>query len=430
MTVATQVSRRSFGKAALAGVGALGATCLATSAAHAAASDLVSVSLSQRAADTQKLLSLINTYRAQNGLGALSHSPTIATVMEGEARRQFIAGAVSHSNVFLNHPQVQGYTFAREIIALSWQGRLEDLLAFWKSSPAHNAALLAPEANVCGIGFAYGNGGVLPWRVLGNVALYRYRAGDGPNDYNSAVTAQASTARELPNIVGGILSKYNADGGAGFYGDPTQNQQQGADGGYYQAFNKNGIVRTIYWHPQASGHIYEHGAIGRLWRAKGSESGLGYPLANEHGGLAGGGYQQRFRKGNRTYKVLWHPSTGAHSVYENGAIGIFWARRGFENGLGYPLMSEEGGLIGGGVHQRFRKGNSTYKVLWHPVHGTNVVYENGAIGIEWARHGHQNGLGYPLTAEYLSGVEIHQRFSNGYTVAWHSFTGAVRVFRG
>lgn len=372
MTVNSQVSRRSLGKVALAGIGALGATCLASSAANAAASDLTTVSAARRVADTQKLLGLINAYRAQNGLGSLSHSATIASVMEGEARRQFIAGAVSHSTTFLTSPKVQGYSFAREIISLSWQGRLEDLMSFWKSSPAHNAALLAPEANVCGIGFAYGNGGILPWRVLGNVAIYRYEAGRGPNDYQSLVTTSSSSVREIPNIVGGILARYNQDGGAGFYGDPLHAERPIADGGMYQGFSKNGVRRTIYW----------------------------------------------------------HPATGAHHVFERGGIANYWRANGSENGFGYPMMNEQGGLVGGGAFQRFRKGNSIHKVLWHPVYGTNMVYENGAIGHEWARRGYENGLGYPLTREYVSGVEMHQRFSNGYTIAWHSFTGAVRVFKG
>lgn len=382
VTMTCEVSRRALGKAALAGIGVLGAAGFATSA-NAAASDLRSVSAAQRNADITKLLGLMNAYRQQNGVGPLRHSAIIASVMEGEARRQFIENAFSHSTTFLYSPKVQGYSFAREIISLSYAGNLEDLMSFWKSSPAHNSALLAPEANVCGIGFAYGNGGVLPWRVLGNVGIYRYEAGKGPNDYTatpgaSSVQVYSSTATEIIKgetypILAGIASRYNADGGANFYGQPLHAERRGAlAGGMYQGFEKNGVRRTIYW----------------------------------------------------------HKNTGTGSIYERGGIAAFWRKNGSESGFGYPIMNEKGGLVGGGAYQKFQKGNVVHKVLWHPVYGTNVVFENGAIGREWARTGYERGAGYPLTGEYIVGIETHQRFSNGITIAWDSFTGAVRSFKG
>lgn len=373
----TQFSRRSLGKVALAGFGALTATTVACTSANAASSDIISVSAAKRAADTKTLLNLINAYRAQNGLGALKHSATVASMQEGEARRQFAQGYVSHSENFLYDSRVQGYSFAREVISLSWQGNLNDLMSFWKSSPAHNAAILAPQANVCGIGFSYGSGASLPWKVLGNVGIYRYEAGQGPNDYldlNNTIQTSAYAAEEVQDypIVGGIADRYNADGGASFYGNPLYAERKGAlAGGAYQGFEKDGVRRTIYWHNMGTGHIYEAGGIAAFWRKNGSES-----------------------------------------------------------GFGYPMMNEQGGLVGGGAYQRFRNGNRIYKVLWHPTFGANVVYENGAIGAEWARQGYERGAGYPLTGEFVSGIEMQQRFSNGITIAWDSFTGKVRSFKG
>lgn len=375
------LSRRSIAKMALIGAGSLGLVCAsASTAAHPAASHLRSVTTAQRNADAQRLLDLINTYRRQNGRAALRHSAKAAVVMDEEARRQVIAGYFSHGTKFIYDSRVQGYSFVREVIALSYNDDISQLIAFWKSSPAHNAAILAPEANVCAIGLAHctGSNG-LPWRVIGNVGIYRYANGAGPNDYSDridTVGTQGGGAEVIEEpqypIVNGIASRYYADGGRNVYGDPTTAERGGLiENGVYQEFDKNGVQKTIIWHPWNGAYaVHEPGAIGRYWRANGSERGFGFPTANERS-LGGGGYEQTFRNGNRRYKVLFHYSFGANSVYENGAIGITWNRAG-------------------GV----------------------------------------NGYGYPLTGEYWSGAEVHQRFSSGTTLAWHSATGAVRAFRG
>lgn len=298
-------SRRHLGKAALAGLGTL---AVAAPVSHAASSDIRAVSAEYRAADAQRLLDLINSYRSQNGLGSLRHSATVAAVMDSEVQRQFNQGVFSHGTQFLNHPNVQSYSFVREVIALSYNDDISQLLAFWKSSPAHKAAVLAPSANTCGIGLCYGKGGSFPWRVLGNMGIYRYD-NSGPSDIQTTVAGAA--ASEAFTVRGGIGAQYYRGGGAAAYGNPT--------------------------------------------------------------------------------------------------------------------MNESGGLVDGGVYQVFQKDRLRYKFLWSPATGTQVVYENGAIGRTFSRGGFENNFGYPTSGEYWDGVYVRQNFSSGRVISWNSTNGSVSV---
>lgn len=358
------LSRRQVGIFALA---ATATATLGTSVANASTSDLRSVSNEQRAADTQTLLNLINQFRAENGLGPLRHSATLAAIQEPEARRQFAQGYVSHGTAFLNDSRAAGYSFAREVIALSYNDDLGQLLAFWKSSPAHRAAVLAPEANAAGIGLAYGYGNGLPWRVLGNVGIYRYESGRGPADLTSQVSA-------------------------------------------------------------ASAHEIK-GAIGELFRAEGGTARFGEPITDEiSDGI--GGVHQRFSKDGTVTRFVWSQSTGAHYLRENSGIGSYWLANGAEKELGYPTMNESGGLVDGGAYQLFRKNDGTSnKVLWSPATGTHHVLETGGIGWQWSHNGFENGYGYPVSGEEWSGQDVIQRFSKGVTVVWDSTDGDLSVVR-
>ncbi|MDO4252173.1 MAG: CAP domain-containing protein [Rothia sp. (in: high G+C Gram-positive bacteria)] len=316
------LKRRQLGLMTLAAVGC--AAAASSNIARAAASDLREVSAGQRASDTQTLLGLMNTYRAQNGLGPLSHSASLAAVMEQEARRQVLAGAVSHSTIFMTDPRVQGNTFAREIIALSYNDDLNELLSFWKSSPTHNAALLSPQATVCGIGLAYAQGNGLPWRILGNVGLWSFANG-APADTAGAAEeataanagqqdsaaeqvaqqeaasqpAQKSKAAQEPEleekqlekeaepepiaIKGAIAERYHADGGEAKYGLPTAPELPISDGGSYQTFSKDDQPSLILWNGKDPAYAIKLSSpIGKAWVEAGSEFGHGYPRCNEY----------------------------------------------------------------------------------------------------------------------------------------------------
>lgn len=357
---AVQPTRRQAAALTLSGLAVAATTA---TAAHSAASDLRSVSAAQRAADQQTLLNLINAYRAQNGLGAVKHSAIVASVMQPEAERQVRAGYFSHGTEFIYNAKVRGYSFVREVIALSYNDDLAVLLNFWKSSPLHRAAILAPQANVIGIGLAYGHGTSLPWRVLGNVGIYRYEAGKGPNDYVSQIAApSAPTGFTVSN---GIGAYYHANGGAANFGTPTSNEFRGLDGaGTVQNFSNQ---KTIYWTDGA----------------------------------------------------------GAKTLYWPGAIGHRYAAQGFEAGIGYPVTEETGGLVNGGYYQMFRKGNTTSSLMWSPSSGAHIIRENSGISQAWTVRGREAGFGYPTSDEYWAGIYVRQNFTGGKVLSWNSLTGQV-----
>ena len=364
-TRAVRPTRRQVAALTLSGL-ALGT---AATAAGAAASDIRTVSPAQRAADQQTLLNLINAYRAQNGLGAVKHSATVASVMEGEAIRQFRAGAFSHGTEFLYNSKVQGYSFVREVIALSYNDDLNQLLNFWKSSPPHRAAILAPEANVIGIGYCYGHGSSLPWRVLGNVGIYRYEAGKGPNDYVSTITSLSNGAgQELPSthfpVSGEIGSYFHSQGGLDIFGQPTGNQFSSIDGGLIQNFANR---QTIYWSPQHGAQkVYWGGAIGGRYAGSGFEHNWGYPMNSEY--EFWGSMRQDFAKGNGIMSVYWTEATGAHVINEKGAISARWYALGGPGALGFPV-TDEVRWLDGVTRVTFSRGTT---INWSESRGTWV----------------------------------------------------------
>ncbi|WP_421083633.1 CAP domain-containing protein [Rothia nasimurium] len=336
-TRAVKPNRRQAAALTLAGVAVAGA---ATSA-NAAASDIRTVSAAQRAADQQRLLDLINAFRAQNGLSPVRHSATVASVMELEAIRQFNAGYFSHGTQFLYNSKVQGYSFVREVIALTYNDDISQLLAFWKSSPAHRAAVLAPQANVMGIGLCYGHGGArLPWRILGNVGIYRYENGRGPNDYTSSIVApQSSTQVQQVSAIpmsSEFSDHYQANGGENTFGVPTGREFSSIQGGRIQNFSKH---RTIYWTSEHGAQdVYWPGAIGQRFAGQNFEHGWGYPMNREYSFL--GSMRQDFSSNGNITSVYWTPSTGARSLVEGGAISNRWYTLGGPTVLGFPVTDE------------------------------------------------------------------------------------------
>lgn len=229
-------------------------------------------------------------------------------------------------------------------------------------------------------------------------------------------------------VRGGIGNQYRTLGGSSVFGIPTMNERAGlVGGGVYQRFSQN---YTFYWSPSSNAWpVSFNGAIGRTFAANRYENGYGYPTMRERGGLVGGGAYQVFRNGGAVNKILWSPATGAHAVRETTGIGGAWKRRGHERGYGYPTMAERGGLVDGGAYQVFRNGQAIYKILWSPTTGAHAVQENGAIGREWKAAGHERGYGYPVTGEYAYGTEVRQKFSKGFTLHYSTVTKRTWVTR-
>jgi len=210
-------------------------------------------------------------------------------------------------------------------------------------------------------------------------------------------------------LKGAILDEFRALGSEWTVGYPTMDEGDAANGGKWQAF-QNG---RIYWSPSAGAH-WVHGAILSQFVNLGSEWTLGYPTTEELAAANGGRWQQ-FQ--NRL--MLWHPNTGAHSVYgrildEFRALGSEWT-------VGYP-KTEELAAANGGRWQEFEVG----RIYWsssadaHWVHGA-ILNQFVNLGSEWT-------VGYPTTEELAAANGGRwQQFQNR-LMLWHPNTGAHSVY--
>jgi L,D-peptidoglycan transpeptidase YkuD (ErfK/YbiS/YcfS/YnhG family) len=187
----------------------------------------------------------------------------------------------------------------------------------------------------------------------------------------------------------------------------------------------NGVV---LW-SQAHGAHYVHlrGAIGQKWAATGTVATLGWPVADEACGMAGGGCRQSFSNGRTVY---WSSATGARIVHVNGDIARKWARLGSERGaLGYPTGDRICEMAGGGCRQSFSNGRTVY---WSSATGARIVRPKSAVGQKWDQLGRERGsLGYP-TGDYVpqGGAAAYQKFRNG-IITWNASAGTrTYMFRG
>ncbi|SDQ09638.1 N-acetylmuramoyl-L-alanine amidase [Quadrisphaera sp. DSM 44207] len=216
-------------------------------------------------------------------------------------------------------------------------------------------------------------------------------------------------------VSGEARAVWMASGGAGGYlGHPTGYGRATAAGGWAQDFDRG----TIAWSPATGAHAVK-GQIDALWAQEGeSTSFLGYPVAEERCGLAGGGCTQAFQRGT----IAWTPAIGARSV--KGEMNASWTGDGAQAGyLGYPTAAERCGLPGGGCSQAFERGATS----WSPA--TGAVRVKGSIEDVWTGEGaHAGYLGHPTANERcgLAGGGCTQRFERG-TVAWSPATGARSV---
>ncbi|OMH27620.1 hypothetical protein BKD30_02925 [Tersicoccus phoenicis] len=127
----------------------------------------------------RELLNGINAYRAQKGLRPVKYSPTVSAMsQEWSDRIAANETPFNHRPNFWLDPRVGSPQAANEIIAVDWSRNVANLIAWWKTSPAHNAALLRPEFNVIGVGvtFTDGNWQTTPNRfsMFGVVNLFKY----------------------------------------------------------------------------------------------------------------------------------------------------------------------------------------------------------------------------------------------------------------
>lgn len=212
-------------------------------------------------------------------------------------------------------------------------------------------------------------------------------------------------------VRGGIASYWAGQGWErGILGYPTASQVALVRQGAVQSFQGG----DVYWSPVGGGQrIY--GAMHSRWASLEAERGLlGYPVTSESA-LRDRGAVQSFESGT----IYYSPAYGAFAV--RGGIYQLWASRGWENGLGYPVVGEFNGLREGGAVQSFEQG----AIYWTPMYGPKVV--RGAVLTWWGLNGWENGrLGYPTSNETTSGQLVQQTFERG-RITFDTRNGAVTV---
>ena len=198
------------------------------------------------------------------------------------------------------------------------------------------------------------------WETYLTIYFYAYPAGQAVPGTSPTPTDEHVPPASTPayTVRGGIGTKYHRLGGASVLGAPTMDERGGLiEGGVYQQFTKDARTTTIYWAPaHGAAAVKNYGSIGRKWIGAGREHSYGLPVMDER--PATGGAYQVFRRDGRSTMVIWSPATGSAAVKEYGAIGRAWKAAGSERGWGFPVTDEY--RHGAEVRQRFSKGHTAH----------------------------------------------------------------------
>lgn len=107
------------------------------------------------------VLSLVNGYRAANGLGAVSANGSLAAAATWMATDMATKNYFSHTSADGRSPQQRMAAFGYPAYSLytgediaAGQTTAADVFAAWRASPAHNGVMLSPSFNAVGIGVA------------------------------------------------------------------------------------------------------------------------------------------------------------------------------------------------------------------------------------------------------------------------------------
>jgi len=147
---------------------ALAATVIGSAGSAAAATRFEP---SPRSASAQgDLVALINVYRVNNGLQAVSSNGALvaaATWMAGDmAAKNYIGHVSSDGRSPTQRMSAFGYPansmYTGEDVGAGY-GTAGAVLAGWQASTAHNAVLLNPNYNAIGIGLVYSPGSAYKW---------------------------------------------------------------------------------------------------------------------------------------------------------------------------------------------------------------------------------------------------------------------------
>lgn len=182
------------------------------------------------------------------------------------------------------------------------------------------------------------------------------KGGDTPEDKKDSEEKEKS---KTP-----IEKKY--EGNEKALGKPSGKEFDIADGRAQKYENGH-----IYWTKDTGAHIVK-GAFNKLVDEKLLKQ-IGFPVADEKGGLKDGGYYQKFKNG----AVHYSKATGAHAT--TGILQKYWKDKGYENGhLGYP--TSELTVKDGRAEQTFQGA----RLVWAEGYGTTEFSPEGDInaGVE------------------------------------------------
>lgn len=184
-----------------------------------------------------------------------------------------------------------------------------------------------------------------------------------------------------------------AGGSAGTYKYPTS-EELTKNGYTYQDF---GSGHKMVWTERTGVHnIWMPGAIGHYWEQHQNE--IGVPISEETSQGNGVVTQDFLTKDGRTVKLVWTEQTGVHSIDINSAIARKWLSYGEvgKSKLGVPVSEEY--YVHGGRAQDFKNGDDYYIVGWDAsANRTHVIQFNSEVGKKWAREGHWDKHGFPVS---------------------------------
>lgn len=132
--------------------------------------------------EEKAFLTLINSYRQQNGLSPLAFSPTLTIAAQNHSKEMADNSYSSHTSLDGRSPidraRSLGYSSSYVGECIYW-GRSRAIDAFngWKSSPGHNGLLLGSNYKVVGIGRAYNPNSTYGWYWTADLGDYDDSAG-------------------------------------------------------------------------------------------------------------------------------------------------------------------------------------------------------------------------------------------------------------
>jgi len=336
---------------------------------------------------------LINNYRAQNGLPALSLSNSLYNAAENHSYDMGIRGYFSHNTPEGVTPwdriRSAGYTYNTwlgENIAAGY-GSAQAVFDAWRVSPGHNAQMLGPNYRAIGIGRYYVNGSVYGWYWT--------------TDFGGVV----DNSRAIDSV---FVQKYSALGGAP--GVATSDLQV-ITGGSYQNFS-NG---RLYWNDATGGAYWIHGAILTKYDLLGSSI-LGLPTSDEYG--VPGGRAHNFTGGRMT----WSSATGAHEIH--GVILSKFDSMGGTNVCGFPVSDVYDTPGFSGVQEADFQNARIYS----SSAGTFEVH--GAILSKYILSGGPQAFGLPTSNETVVSGNSSARMNTftGANIYWSPWTAAHIIY--